>query len=100
VALSERVKEPVERRPRGTPCSVGKLLTDLQGDELDAFRTMLGTPDERGWSAADIYDAVTAEGYTVAYQTINRHRGGHCSCPKGEQPDPVRLPNTGAKGKR
>jgi hypothetical protein len=66
----------------GSPCSVGALLGQLDGDELEALRLMLGTPDKRGWAAGDIYDALTAEGYAVSYQQINRHRGGKCRCPK------------------
>ena len=66
----------------GTPCSVGALLDQLEGAELEALQTMLGTPEKRGWSQAEIYKALTAEGYEVGLQTINRHRGGQCRCSK------------------
>lgn len=64
----------------GYPCSVGELLRTLDGNELVAFEKMLGTPDDWGWSASAIYDAVTAEGYKIGRQSINRHRGGKCRC--------------------
>lgn len=64
----------------GTPCSMGTLIARLEGEELAALETMLGTPERRGWSAADIYVALTEEGYTVGLQTINRHRGRKCRC--------------------
>lgn len=79
MALADRL----DRRNRpttGLPCSIGTLLAKLDGAELDALNTMLGTPERRGWSAAEIYDVLTAEGYEVGRQSINRHRGGRCRC--------------------
>lgn len=66
----------------GLPCSVGALLDRLDGDELAAFQQMLGTPEQRGWSATAIYDAVRDEGYDIGRQSINRHRGRTCRCHK------------------
>lgn len=79
MGLADRLNEPTEKM-RGTPCSVGVLLERLQGDELEALKTMLGTRENRGWSASAIFDVLTEEGYEVAYQTIGRHRGGRCRC--------------------
>jgi hypothetical protein len=45
---------------------------------------MLGTPEKRGWSQRDIYEALTAEGHEVGFQSINRHRGGACRCARAE----------------
>lgn len=81
MALSERLANP-PRTHTGTPCSVGVLLDALEGDELAALQEMLGTQDQRGWSQDAIYDALTAEGYEVGRQSINRHRGGKCRCAK------------------
>lgn len=64
----------------GLPCSVGALLDRLEGDELAAFKTMLGTPEQRGWPATAIYDAVREEGYEIGLQSVNRHRGRKCRC--------------------
>lgn len=79
MALVDRLSDNV-RPMHGYPCSVGALLEKLEGDELAAFKHMLGTPEQRGWPASKIFDAVKAEGYDVAYQTINKHRGGKCRC--------------------
>ena len=81
MALSDRLSEPPTRK-NGTPCSVGSLLERLEGAELDALLAMLGTPQQRGWPQDAIYDALTAEGYEVGRQSINRHRGGKCRCSK------------------
>ena len=82
MALSDRVNQhsPVMH---GLPCSIGALLERLEGDERDALLTMLGTPERRGWSQHQIYDALTAEGYQVGRQTVNRHRARHCRCFSG-----------------
>lgn len=79
MALADRLASQPETR-NGLPCSVGVLLDTLPSDEADALRTMLGTPEKRGWNAGDIYDALVAEGHKVGLQTINRHRGGKCRC--------------------
>ena len=79
MALSDRLTNP-PARTTGTPCSVGALIDRLEGAELDALLTMLGTPERRGWTQDAIYDALTDEGYEVGRQSINRHRGGKCRC--------------------
>jgi hypothetical protein len=79
MALADRVKNKPQTI-HGLPCSVGLLLATLEGDELKALKTMLGSPQQRGWSEGDIYDALTAEGHKVGRQSINRHRGGRCRC--------------------
>lgn len=80
MALADRIKEPPAKSLHGFPCSVGALLAQLDGDELAAFQAMLGTDEQRGWSAAAIYKAVTDEGYTIGHQSINHHRGKRCRC--------------------
>lgn len=81
MSLANRVRTPPAAM-HGLPCSVAVLLDTLKGDELEALRIMLGTPEKRGWSQRDIYEALTAEGHEVGYQSINRHRGGQCRCGK------------------
>ena len=82
MALADRLNEQPPASRAGTPCSVGTLIESLPDPERDALLLMLGTPEKRGWAASDIYDALTAEGYRVSYQQINRHRGNKCRCDK------------------
>lgn len=84
MALSDRVNEKRPATIHGYPCSVGKLLAELEGEEREALLLMLGTPEHRGWAASDIYDALLAEGHKVGYQTVNRHRGGKCRCGRAD----------------
>lgn len=73
--------DKVEPQPKhGLPCSIGELLNTLAGDELTAFQTMLGTPENRGWPATAIWQACRDEGYQIGLQSVNRHRGGKCRC--------------------
>ena len=82
MSLSDRVTKPPERRT-GLPCSVGQLLNTLEGDEHEALVAMLGDQEKRdGWPSEAIFDALTAEGHHVGYQTIGRHRRGRCKCGK------------------
>ena len=81
MALKDRLTQPPARNT-GTPCSIGALIDRLEGDELAALETMLGTQEQRGWPQDAIYDALTGEGYEVGRQSINRHRGGKCRCGK------------------
>ena len=86
MSLTEAVTNAPTTRHRGnrTPCSVGVLIDSLTGPELDALLFML-YGDERtrggwGWSQARVWRTLTAEGYTVSQQQINRHRSGQCRC--------------------
>ena len=76
MALADRLNSTPQRQP-GLPCSIGALEDKLTGAEADALHAMLTT---LGWSAERIYAAVTAEGYEVGRQSINRHRAKSCRC--------------------
>lgn len=76
MALSDRLSD-TPKRIHGLPCSIGALEDRLNGAEADALHAMLHT---LGWSAARIYAALTAEGYDVGQQSINRHRAKSCRC--------------------
>ena len=75
MALADRLRPiPADR------CPLGQLLAELDGAELKALKTMLGTPDKWGWNAPEIYEALKAEGHGVGFKAINKHRGGKCRC--------------------
>lgn len=76
MALADRLQDTPQRMP-GLPCSIGALEEKLAGTEADALHAMLHT---LGWSGKRIYDALTAEGYIVGEQSINRHRSRACRC--------------------
>lgn len=76
MALADRLQSTPQRLA-GLPCSIGALEDRLDGDEREALDSML---HKLGWSAERIYAALTAEGYDVGRQTINRHRSRSCRC--------------------
>lgn len=76
MALADRLNSTPQRLP-GLPCSIGALEDRLDGPERDALDAML---HQLGWSAERIYTALSAEGYDVGRQTINRHRSRACRC--------------------
>ena len=67
------------KSPIRSVCSVGRLLATMPDDDITALRQMLASK----MSAAQIYTALTAEGYTVGRGTIGNHRRGDCSCEAG-----------------
>lgn len=91
MSLAERVTQRPETI-HGTPCSVGKLIADLEphAAELAAFQRIMygreGLTEPRrpykGWTEQEVFDVVTTEGYAVAKNQINTHRGKHCRCYK------------------
>lgn len=76
MALADRLNS-TPQRIHGLPCSIGALEDRLDGTEREALDAML---HQLGWSAERIYAALTAEGYEVGRQSINRHRAKACRC--------------------
>lgn len=90
MALADTVAAtPPAPGKHGLPCSVGEIERQLEGRDLEALHILLygpsGTPGGRGRSANEVYDILRAEGFKVAQQTINRHRGGRCRCDRGNR---------------
>lgn len=89
MSLADRVTQRPETI-HGTPCSVGSLIASLEASELAALqkimygRTGLTEPAGgfRGWTEQEVFDTVTGEGYSVAKNQINEHRGKRCRCYK------------------
>lgn len=71
-----------------TRCSVGLALKVLDPEDRDELLSWLGTKDDWGKSARVIFEDFNRYarannlGITIAFQTINKHRGGTCGCAK------------------
>ena len=76
MALTERLSD-TPKRNTGRPCSIGALEDQLEGPELDALHAMLY---QLGWSGRRVHDALTAEGFVVGQQQVNRNRSKACRC--------------------
>ncbi len=69
---------PTISRPiHGLPCSIGRLLTTLNPDDVSTLADCLADDD---WTNEMIYQLVTADGHDVGRQSIGRHRRGQCRC--------------------
>lgn len=81
MALRDRIDAP-RTVIHGYPCSIGALRQELPSDEAAALDRMLY---ELGWSARQVHEALTAEGYRVSWQQIGTHRRGQCRCLPAER---------------
>lgn len=79
MSLTDHLDAPPIARIHGTPCSVGDLYATLPLEEVAALDRMLY---DLGWTARQVWDAITAEGHNVAWSQIGKHRRGHCRCNK------------------
>lgn len=62
----------------GPICGVRKMLTRLQGDDLDWFEEHL--PASSGCTAEYISEVLKKDGIWLSGSTIARHRKGKCHC--------------------
>jgi hypothetical protein len=82
MSLSDRLNESTKSQPRF--CKVGSILSGDQVSEKDkeVLRQFLdaaeGTPGRL--TNAAIASALRAEGFDISNSSVDRHRGGQCSC--------------------
>lgn len=88
MSLAERIADRPEA-VNGYPCSVAGLIAqaDERGELGDLQKMMYGragltepSSAYRGMTERQIFEIVTAEGYDVAKNQINEHRGKRCRC--------------------
>lgn len=88
MSLADRIAGRPEA-VNGFPCSVAGLIAKAEerGELADLQRIMYGRAglnEEargfRGMTERQVFEIVTAEGYEVAKNQINEHRGKRCRC--------------------
>jgi NADPH-dependent glutamate synthase beta subunit-like oxidoreductase len=67
--------------PKGSRCTIGETIESLNDIDKKALLNALDIGS--GMTATDIARALRVEGYTVASQTVARHRRGDCFCDAG-----------------
>jgi hypothetical protein len=72
-AVAHTIPKPIH----GLPCSVGRLLTTLDAEDVAWLAASLADDD---WTDGMIYQVLTADNWTVGRQSIGRHRRGDCRC--------------------
>jgi len=79
MTLASRAETPSASPQHGFPCSIGAVVDAVAADPVEtaALNRILY---ELGWSATQVYEALTDEGFTIGRQSINKHRGRKCRC--------------------
>lgn len=73
--------ERAQSRPATPPCSLGRIVADLDKSEADALRSMLADPDRPIEGVGSVREAIEEElEITVSDKTIRKHRRGDCRC--------------------
>ena len=82
MSLSARLAESTKPAPRF--CKVGAILggSVLPEEDKKALREFLDTPDGVAGrlTNAAIASALRAEDFDISNSSVDRHRGGQCSC--------------------
>lgn len=80
MGLAEKLRE-VKRSEPGLPCGIGKLLTELKGEDKEALEIIFSTRSKSGTiSNRQIHRILLDEGYEVAFASISLHRRQQCRC--------------------
>jgi hypothetical protein len=78
VALSSRTE--VKAASHGKPCSIAKVYEAVAANkgELSELNVILY---EEGNTQAQVFEYLTGDGgFTIGFQSVNKHRGKSCRC--------------------
>lgn len=80
MSLAEKLRNAKRTEP-GLPCGIGKLLTELKGEDKEAMEIIFSTRSKSGTvSNRQIHQILLDEGYEVAFASISLHRRKQCRC--------------------
>jgi hypothetical protein len=80
VSLAEKLNSATRTQP-GLPCGVGKLLTELKGEDKEALEIIFSTRSLPGTvSNRQVHKILLEEGYEIAFASITLHRRKQCRC--------------------
>jgi hypothetical protein len=69
------------RSSTGLPCGIGKLLSELIGDDKEALEAVFSQRSVSGTiSNRQIFEILLGEGHDVAFASISMHRRQQCRC--------------------
>jgi len=77
MSLTTAIKNGPPPLRKGPACGLGRIIAQLDGENLAALYLMLDNPD---WTGADIARALTDEGHDMKPAAVARHRRGECKC--------------------
>jgi hypothetical protein len=80
MSLAEKLRD-IKRSEPGLPCGIGKLLTELEGEDKEALELIFSTRSKSGTvSNRQVHRILLDEGYEVAFASITLHRRQQCRC--------------------
>jgi len=80
MSLAEKLSA-TPRTDSGLPCGVAKLLSLIEGEDLEALELLMSQPSSATTvSNRQIHDILLSEGYDVAFSSISTHRRRQCRC--------------------
>jgi hypothetical protein len=77
MALATRNQAPPAKN--GTPCSIAVVYEAVAADPAE-LRELNAILYEEGNTQAQVFKYLTDDGYTIGFQTVNKHRGKNCRC--------------------
>lgn len=84
MSLAERLKSANRSEP-GLPCGIGKILSEVEGEDKEALEIVFATRSVAGTiSNRQIHEILISEGHDVAYASIALHRRQQCRCFTGK----------------
>jgi len=80
MGLADKLKTTQRSEP-GLPCGVGRLLSELKGEDKEALELVFSTRSKSGTiSNRQLHEILLGEGYDIAFASINLHRRQQCRC--------------------
>ena len=79
VSLAEAVNIPASGYDKRRRCLTQEWITSLPTDEHEAALELLADPNRL---TSDLLILFQENGYPLGYDSLGRHRGGRCSCPR------------------
>lgn len=84
MGLADKLKTTQRSEP-GLPCGVGKLLSELDGEDREALELVFSTRSKSGTiSNRQLHAILLSEGHDIAFASISLHRRQQCRCYVGK----------------
>ena len=80
MSLADRLAS-TPRSTTGLPCGVGRLLSELNGEDKAALEAVFSQRSIPGTiSNRQVYEILISEGHDIAFASISMHRRQQCRC--------------------
>jgi hypothetical protein len=84
LSLADKLKEATRTEP-GLPCGVGKLLSELTGEDKEALEIIFSSRSRTGTiSNRQVHEILLSEGHDVSFASVRVHRLQQCRCYMGK----------------